>query len=223
MTEQLVIKMKNKLILIQERKTQILDAALKVFSKNGYHKTKVEDIAREIGIAKGTIYLYFRSKKRIFLALIDRFIVSQMEHFIKVIEEVREKDIEEREKLEEIMTAAYTLLAQQGRFLQIVVYEGTELHKDIAKKISRVLSKLGGISQDYFEDRKEKGVFREVDLRVVLPALVGMFLIFSILSSQWTNLNIPPEKLIRELVELYWKGIHSEMPSSPLPEVENVN
>jgi len=212
----------NKVILIQERRAQILDAALKVFSEKGYHKTKVEDISREIGIAKGTIYLYFRSKKRIFLSLIDHIILSHMENFIEVIENVQRENLDEREKLETIMMAAFNFFNQQSGFFKIVFYEGREFQKEIAKKISRILSKLVDISQNYFEDGKRRGIFRDLDMRVVLPALPGMFLIFSILGPQWANFNIPPEKLVHELIDLYWKGIQSEIPNS-FKEVENGN
>src|SRR5881296_1152677 len=41
---------------------QIVDAAIRVFARNGYYNSRVSDIAREAGIASGTIYLYFRTK-----------------------------------------------------------------------------------------------------------------------------------------------------------------
>lgn len=52
------------------RRTQILDAAARVFADRGYHRTTVRDVAREAGIADGTIYLYFTSKQELLLALI---------------------------------------------------------------------------------------------------------------------------------------------------------
>ena len=52
------------------RRTQILDAAARVFADRGYHRTTVRDVAREAGIADGTIYLYFTSKQDLLLALI---------------------------------------------------------------------------------------------------------------------------------------------------------
>jgi AcrR family transcriptional regulator len=50
-------------------KKRILIAAFKEFSLKGYHKTNLDDVARAIGIARGTIYLYFPSKQRLFEAL----------------------------------------------------------------------------------------------------------------------------------------------------------
>jgi AcrR family transcriptional regulator len=53
----------------KNRRAVILDAALRVFGQYGYRRTSMEDIAREAGIAKGTIYLSFASKEEVFQAL----------------------------------------------------------------------------------------------------------------------------------------------------------
>ena len=52
-------------------KEQILDAAMKVFVKNGFAQTRMEDIAEVSGLSKGAIYHHYDSKKDLFLALID--------------------------------------------------------------------------------------------------------------------------------------------------------
>ena len=48
---------------------QISDAAIRVFARNGYYNSRVSDIAREAGIASGTIYLYFKTKDAILVTL----------------------------------------------------------------------------------------------------------------------------------------------------------
>ncbi len=52
-------------------KDQILEAAMKVFVKNGYAQTRMEDIAEVAGLSKGAIYHHYESKKELFLSLID--------------------------------------------------------------------------------------------------------------------------------------------------------
>src|SRR5215467_12166543 len=52
------------------RRAQILAAASRVFAEQGFHRTTVHRIAREAGVADGTIYLYFASKQEILLALL---------------------------------------------------------------------------------------------------------------------------------------------------------
>jgi AcrR family transcriptional regulator len=61
-----------------ERPAQILDAALDVFSQHGYAAAKLDDIAHQAGVSKGTIYLYFASKDELFKALVKDIIGAQL-------------------------------------------------------------------------------------------------------------------------------------------------
>src|SRR5436190_21133680 len=63
--------------LIAARRIQILDAATKVFAKKGFHPTTIKDIAREAGIADGTIYNYFENKTALMLGILDRMNESE--------------------------------------------------------------------------------------------------------------------------------------------------
>lgn len=56
-----------------ERKKQILQAAMTVFAQTGFQQTRMEDIAREAGLSKGTLYLYFDSKEAVVMALLRLF------------------------------------------------------------------------------------------------------------------------------------------------------
>lgn len=57
----------------------ILDAAERLMARYGYKKMTVDDLAQEVGIGKGTIYLYFPSKEEVALTIIDRIVARVME------------------------------------------------------------------------------------------------------------------------------------------------
>ena len=59
-------------MLVAARRTQILDAAITVFSEKGFHRATIKEIARVAGIADGTIYTYFASKDEVLLTVLDR-------------------------------------------------------------------------------------------------------------------------------------------------------
>lgn len=48
--------------VVADKREAILRAAIRVFARNGYFNSKVADIARESGVADGTVYIYFKSK-----------------------------------------------------------------------------------------------------------------------------------------------------------------
>lgn len=58
---------------------EILEAAHKLFARKGFHQTTMDDIAVEAGVAKGTLYLYFRSKRAIYLAALRRGLLALQE------------------------------------------------------------------------------------------------------------------------------------------------
>lgn len=70
------------------RRDQILDAAMRRFATDGYHACRVEDIASDVGVAKGTVFLHFRSKEDLFLAAWERA-VSTLPAWLDVPDEVR--------------------------------------------------------------------------------------------------------------------------------------
>ena len=54
-----------------DKRPRILEAAVKVFAKNGFYATRVSDVAKAAGVADGTIYLYFKSKDELLLSLFE--------------------------------------------------------------------------------------------------------------------------------------------------------
>ena len=65
----------------QERPDEILDAALSELVANGYGATRIEQVARRAGVAKGTVYLYFPSKEALFKAVVRRSIAGRFRSF----------------------------------------------------------------------------------------------------------------------------------------------
>lgn len=56
-----------------ERKQEIIDAAIRVFARKGYEKTSISDIAKEINVSQGLCYRYFQSKEEMYDAAIDEY------------------------------------------------------------------------------------------------------------------------------------------------------
>lgn len=62
----------------QERRNEILDAAMELFHTKGYANTAVSDIVKKVGVAQGTFYYYFKSKEEIAAAAHDRSLASRL-------------------------------------------------------------------------------------------------------------------------------------------------
>src|SRR2546421_12562691 len=64
-------------VVTEFRTSGILEAARKVFAKKGFHEATVDDIAEAAGVAKGTVYLYYESKRDVYFAAL-KFGIGQM-------------------------------------------------------------------------------------------------------------------------------------------------
>lgn len=62
----------------EDRPAEILAAAVKIFTLKGFAATKLDVVAKEAGVSKGTVYLYFESKEALFKAVVNEFVLPQI-------------------------------------------------------------------------------------------------------------------------------------------------
>ena len=80
--------------LTEERKNQILDAAMKTFTEEGFHKARMSDIAETSGLSKGSLYWYFDSKDSLIIHLLERIFEPEIKDIKALLTDPR--SIEER-------------------------------------------------------------------------------------------------------------------------------
>ncbi len=102
-----------------DRKSSIVEAAKKLISHFGYKKTTMEDIAREIGIAKATLYHYFPSKEDILREIITR----EGEILRNKLQEVVEKDIPPDRKIREYTYTRFHYLRELALYYKTLSEE----------------------------------------------------------------------------------------------------
>ena len=73
-----------------KKRREILQAAMQVFARDGYHRAKIESVAVEAGIGKGTVYEYFKSTADLFIALHAPMLTELKSFYIKELAEIRE-------------------------------------------------------------------------------------------------------------------------------------
>ena len=78
-----------------ERLGEVLQAAMAVFARAGFHQARMEDIAREAGLAKGTLYLYFKNKDDLIAAILRRLFSGEL----RALEDLQAADAPARERL----------------------------------------------------------------------------------------------------------------------------
>ena len=114
---------------------QIIDAAVFVIAQNGYHQAQVSKIARQAGVADGTIYLYFKSKEEILISLFH----EKMGYFVEQIEdEIKEKS-SAAEKLLFLIQKHFQILSEDTELAIVTQLELRQSNKDLRIRINAVL------------------------------------------------------------------------------------
>src|SRR6266513_4956134 len=155
---------------VGDKREAILRAAIRVFANNGYFNSKVADIAREAGIADGTVYLYFRSKEEILHSIFDRSMEKAIADGKKQLAEITDSS----EKLRRI---ALLHLERLGSDRDLAVVFQVELRG--STKIMQEFSSAGfaeylGLLRAIFEEGQRAGVFRkELNARVAAKIFFG--------------------------------------------------
>lgn len=156
--------------IIADKREAILRAAIRVFANNGYFNSKVADIAREAGVADGTVYLYFKSKEEILHSIFDR----NMAEAISAGQEQLQQITDPREKLRGI---ALLHLERLGADRDLAVVFQVELRG--STKFMEEFSAAGfaeylNLIRSTFEEGQRAGVFRaELNAKVVAKILFG--------------------------------------------------
>ena len=130
-------KPRRKNLTREARREQILQAALKAFSRGGYHGTHVSHVIEEAGVARGTFYLHFDSKHDVFEALIDR----TMEIFLGVRPDEDEPKIRRRADAEKILRNSYrTVLGtihEHRQLMRLLFDEAVGLEKGFRDRLEK--------------------------------------------------------------------------------------
>jgi AcrR family transcriptional regulator len=113
-----VIKTKKD-VVAEFRTTGILEAARKVFAERGFHEATVDDIAEAAGVAKGTVYLYYQSKRDVYFAAL-KFGISEM--YSSLLEETG-KVSKPEEKLKALIAAKLAYFDKNRDFFKIYYSE----------------------------------------------------------------------------------------------------
>jgi AcrR family transcriptional regulator len=109
-------------VLTDLRKGEIIAAALKVFARKGFHETCVEDVAVQAKIAKGTLYLYFKSKETIYEAALDH----AMEQLEAAVNEQMQTAQSAEDKVRAFVSARLHFWGAHGDLYRMILTVGRE-------------------------------------------------------------------------------------------------
>src|SRR5690606_4278838 len=127
------IETKNEGVSMKKQKPkykQIIDAAVITIAENGYHQCQVSKIAKQAGVADGTIYLYFKNKEDILISLFR----EKLEQFIQSVMPIIQEKSTAEEKLLMLIENHYKILASDHHLAVVTQLELRQTNRDLRFK-----------------------------------------------------------------------------------------
>ena len=190
-------------VFITDKREAILRAAITVFARRGYFNSKVADVAKEAGIADGTVYLYFKSKEEILHSVFDR----AMAEFIA---EGKKELAALEDPLEKLRRIAELHLEKLGADRDMAIVFQVELRG--STKFMQEFSAAGfaeylDIIHQTFIEGQEKGVFQK-DLKPIVCAKI----LYGALDEMVTNWilshnSYPLAPMADEVLKVFFGGV----------------
>ncbi len=153
-----------------EKHQVILDAAIKTFSRSGYHRTRVSDIAGEAGVADGTVYIYFSNKEDILISLFQNL----MNRFVEELRTELSRCRNANEKLETIIDYHLRTLGSRPEQARVTQIELRQIDQKINEGISKPLLSYFQLIEEVIEEGKKQALYRqELNTRTARKVVFG--------------------------------------------------
>lgn len=172
------------------KKDEIIKSSRELFTKHGFKRVSMDDIARESGVTKKTIYTYFTSKEE----LLEFFIKEQLNNMKNIVEEIDKKNYDFYENIHQII---YQLLKYRSQedFLKLIAKEAKDYKSPIViRKVSTIDSKI----QEYILGKIKKA--KENENINVNDEEIAAFLIYKMYISLIFEWDDSKQKLNEEII-----------------------
>ena len=198
----------------RRKRLPIFDAAVAVFSEKGFARATMEEVARRAGIAKGTLYNNYRSKKELFLSLIEEGI-ERLESAVRR-EVARREDISG--KLEALIGAQLSFFEEYRDYCKLLLSEVWGLGTRWEEQVERLRSGYIRIIRDLIEKGQAEGVIRKnLEVDAAAAAVFGAVAVAA-LNAFVFETRYRYESILQTLKELLLTGLRERGAGVAAPE-----
>src|SRR5216110_2279975 len=196
----------------------IIDAAIRVFARNGYYNSRVSDIAREAGIASGTIYLYFKTKDDILVRLFR----EKMAEWVALVRKEVAAEGDPLAKIRKIVALHFRKIEESPDLAEVVQVELRQGHKFFRGASAHEVSAYFDVIQSVLEEGVAAGRFRRD-----LPVKVATKMLFGAMDQMATSWVLGKRgyrlaDTAPAVADLFLQGIATDPETGSVPEKSDV-
>jgi len=153
--------------LVHHREEEILAAAKRIFAQNGFRRTKIDQIAEELNVGKGTIYRYFKDKKSLFLAVFEQGMASLSQTIKDNVAPITDPQI----KVAAAVRTYFEFFENDRQLIEILMQVRSEFKDDYRRVFLALYSDYIIRIQENLRNGVKIGVFRELDVEKTAEAM----------------------------------------------------
>lgn len=192
--------------LAQSRRDQIVSAAVRRWLADGFDATTVSAIAREAGIAKGTLYIYFRTKQDILDEAIRRYsLVPDLRGFLG---QIAARPAEET--IPVLVRGLWQGLRARVDVVQLFMRELAVRPEHARRFLETVVIPVNELVGEHFQAEIDSGGLRDVDMFIASRALVGMLMAFLVTQDMFGGRQLHPmsdDEITGAIADLFLYGV----------------
>ena len=198
---------KRKRMKADERRQEIIRAAMEVFARNGFGGSTTREIAENAGISEAMIYSHFRNKQELYAAIIDEKL-QESEPLYYPLDAMRNKD--DPRVFTTIVENYLRRHSEDTTFLRLLLFSALEGHELASMFVAGPVRKFFEFLAEYIGERIEEGAFKPVNPEISSRCLLGMvhyFVLVREIFGDDTLKLVDQNEAIETIVNLFCRGI----------------
>ncbi len=158
----------------RDKRADIVNAGIRIFSRKGFNRCSVEDILQEAHVARATFYSYFDSKKDLFVELVDGILNTMFEIVAKELGDIPMTLEELKERTSNTILELYKFFSENWEFSAIYIKEVMGMNPEIDYRIVEWQQRVADMVKVLLNRGIERGIFRSMDVDIVSTVVAGI-------------------------------------------------
>jgi AcrR family transcriptional regulator len=188
-----------------ETKKRILQAAQKLFARSGYDGTTTRELATAAGVAEGTLFRHFDNKKAILIEVATEGWVELLTDLLTELSEMGSY-----KAVAQVMRRRMLNIRENSDMMRVCFLEA-QFHPDLRDRIQlEVIAKMTDVAEAFFETAMQKGVYRQMNPKIVAQVFLGMFAVAGFSQNTIMEPNASPQEMqemAEGLADIFLNGV----------------
>ncbi|MEI1378449.1 TetR/AcrR family transcriptional regulator [Nostoc sp. UHCC 0926] len=188
-----------------QTRTRILEAAQRLFAAQGFDGTTTRDLAQAAGVAEGTLFRHFPNKKAI---LVEVATSGWVEILTDLLTELSEMG--SYKAVAQVMRRRMWNFQKNADLMRVCFME-VQFHPDLRDRIQlEVITKMTDVGEAFFQTAMDKGIYRQMDAKLVAKVFLGMFAIAGFSNNTLIEPDASPQQMqemAEGLADIFLNGV----------------